>query len=67
MVHFRDPAGAVLSALGMVEEFPAAGLPPVHVGVAAGPRVVQGGEYFGRTVNLAAPDRHPCRRQSGPG
>src|SRR5262245_38320547 len=54
MVHFRDPAGAVLAALGMVEEFPAAGLPPAHVGVAAGPVVVQGGDYFGRTVNLAA-------------
>jgi adenylate cyclase len=54
MVHFRDPPGAVLAALGMVEEFPAAGLPPVHVGVAAGPVVVQGGDYFGRTVNLAA-------------
>jgi adenylate cyclase len=54
MVHFRDPAGAVLAALGMVEEFPGAGLPPVHVGVAAGPVVVQGGDYFGRTVNLAA-------------
>jgi class 3 adenylate cyclase len=54
MVHFRDPAGAVLAALGLVEEFPAAGLPPAHVGVAAGPVVVQGGDYFGRTVNLAA-------------
>jgi adenylate cyclase len=54
MVHFRDPAGAVLAALQMVEGFPAAGLPPVHVGVAAGPVVVQGGDYFGRTVNLAA-------------
>jgi adenylate cyclase len=54
MVHFRDRAGAVLAALGMVEAFPAAGLPPVHVGVAAGPVVVQGGDYFGRTVNLAA-------------
>jgi hypothetical protein len=54
MVHFREPAGAVLAALGMVEGFPAAGLPPVHVGVAAGPVVVQGGDYFGRTVNLAA-------------
>jgi adenylate cyclase len=54
MVHFRDPAGAVLAALEMVEEFPAAGLPPAHVGVAAGPVVVQGGDYFGRTVNLAA-------------
>jgi adenylate cyclase len=54
MVHFRDPAGAVLAALGMVEQFPAAGLPPAHVGVAAGPVVAQGGDYFGRTVNLAA-------------
>jgi adenylate cyclase len=54
MMHFRDPAGAVLAALQMVEELPAAGLPPVHVGVAAGPVVVQGGDYYGRTVNLAA-------------
>jgi adenylate cyclase len=54
MVWFREPAGAVLSALGMVEELPDAGLPPAHVGVAAGPVVVQGGDYFGRTVNLAA-------------
>jgi adenylate cyclase len=54
MVHFRDPAGAVLAALQMVEEVPQAGLPAAHVGVAAGPVVVQGGDYFGRTVNLAA-------------
>jgi adenylate cyclase len=54
MVHFREPAGAVLSALRIVEQLPQAGLPPAHVGVAAGPVVVQGGDYFGRTVNLAA-------------
>jgi class 3 adenylate cyclase len=54
MVYFREPAGAVLAALGLVEELPAAGLPPAHVGVAAGPVVAQGGDYFGRTVNLAA-------------
>jgi adenylate cyclase len=54
MVHFREPAGAVLAALRMMEQLPAAGLPPAHVGVAAGPVVVQGGDYFGRTVNLAA-------------
>jgi class 3 adenylate cyclase len=54
MVYYREPAGAVLSALQLVEEVPAAGLPPAHVGVAAGPVVVQGGDYFGRTVNLAA-------------
>jgi adenylate cyclase len=54
MVHFREPAGALLSALRLVEQLPEAGLPPAHVGVAAGPVVVQGGDYFGRTVNLAA-------------
>jgi adenylate cyclase len=54
MVHFRDPAGAVRSALDLVEQLPSAGLPPAHAGIAAGPIVVQGGDYFGRTVNLAA-------------
>jgi class 3 adenylate cyclase len=54
MVHFREPAGAVRSALDLVDQLPAAGLPPAHAGVAAGPVVVQGGDYFGRTVNLAA-------------
>jgi adenylate cyclase len=54
MVHYREPAGAVLSALRLVAQLPEAGLPPAHVGVAAGPVVIQGGDYFGRTVNLAA-------------
>src|SRR4029453_4582291 len=30
------------------------GCPPARGGVAAGPVVAQGGDYFGRTVNLAA-------------
>ena len=46
----------MLAALGMVEQLPEAGLPPAHVGVTAGPVVVQGGDYFGRTVNLAVHD-----------
>jgi adenylate cyclase len=54
MIHHREPAGAVRSALGLVDQLPEAGLPPAHVGVAAGPVVAQGGDYFGRTVNLAA-------------
>jgi adenylate cyclase len=54
MVHFPEPAGAVLSALELIGQLPAAGLPPAHVGVAAGPVVIQGSDYFGRTVNLAA-------------
>jgi adenylate cyclase len=54
MFYFRDPSGAVASALEMVGEVPRAGLPPAHVGVAAGPVVTYGGDYFGRTVNLAS-------------
>jgi adenylate cyclase len=54
MLHFKRPAGAVEASLAMVGELPEAGLPPAHVGVAAGPVVVQGGDYFGRTVNLAS-------------
>lgn len=54
MFRFRDPNGAVLSALDMVEAIPAAGLPPAHVGVAAGPVIQQGGDFYGRTVNLAS-------------
>jgi adenylate cyclase len=63
MVHFREPAGAVLSALALVARLPEAGLPPAHVGVAAGPVVAQGGDYFGRTVNLAA--RIAARARAG--
>jgi adenylate cyclase len=63
MLHFRDPAGAVEAALAMVGQVPEAGLPPAHVGVAAGPVVVQGGDYFGRTVNLAS--RVAARAQAG--
>jgi adenylate cyclase len=63
MSWFREPEGAVLSALRMVEQLPRAGLPPAHVGVAAGPVVAQGGDYFGRTVNLAA--RIAARARAG--
>jgi class 3 adenylate cyclase len=63
MLHFRDPAGAVAAALELVGQVPAAGLPPAHVGVAAGPVVVQGGDCFGRTVNLAS--RVAAQAQAG--
>jgi adenylate cyclase len=54
MFHFRRPGQAVVAALEMVERTPQAGLPPAHVGLHAGPVVFQDGDYFGRTVNLAA-------------
>ena len=38
----------------MVEVVGSQGLPPAHVGIHAGPVVFQDGDYFGRTVNLAA-------------
>lgn len=54
MFHFREPAGAVVAALEMLEAISGADLPPAHVGLHAGPVVFQGGDYFGRTVNIAA-------------
>jgi adenylate cyclase len=54
MFFFRQARAAVLSALEMVQETRAVDLPPAHVGIHAGPIVVQDGDYFGRTVNLAA-------------
>ncbi|MCD6022477.1 MAG: adenylate/guanylate cyclase protein [Actinomycetia bacterium] len=54
MFHFREPTGGVVAALEMVDAIAAAGLPPAHVGLDTGPVVFQGGDYFGRTVNLAA-------------
>ena len=54
MFHFKLPGQGVVAALEMVERTPQAGLPPAHVGLHAGPVVFQDGDYFGRTVNLAA-------------
>ncbi|MGZ8629810.1 MAG: adenylate/guanylate cyclase domain-containing protein [Actinomycetota bacterium] len=54
MFHFPDPRESAPAALEMVERTREAGLPPAHVGVAAGPVVMQDGDYFGRTVNLAS-------------
>jgi adenylate cyclase len=54
MFYFREPANAVLAALEMAEAVGRHGLPPAHVGIHAGPVVFQEGDYFGRTVNLAA-------------
>ena len=54
MFYFPNPGDGVLAALDMVDGLPAAGLPPAHVGIHAGPVVFQEGDYFGRTVNIAA-------------
>jgi adenylate cyclase len=54
MFHFREPAAAVLAAVEMVAVVGRHGLPPAHVGIHTGPVVFQDGDYFGRTVNIAA-------------
>jgi adenylate cyclase len=54
MFYFREPAAAVLAAVEMVEAVGSHDLPPAHVGIHAGPVIFQEGDYFGRTVNLAA-------------
>jgi adenylate cyclase len=54
MFYFPDPAPSVLAALDMVEGVAHHDLPPAHVGIHAGPVVFQEGDYFGRTVNIAA-------------
>lgn len=52
--HFVDPANAVRASLDIVDRVRPSGLPPAHIGVNAGPMIYDEGDYFGRTVNLAA-------------
>ena len=54
MFYFPKPTRSVLAALDMVERAAIQSLPPVRVGIHAGPVVFQEGDYFGRTVNIAA-------------
>jgi adenylate cyclase len=54
MFYFREPAQGVVAALEMLVGVTDAGLPPAHVGLHTGPVVFQEGDYFGRTVNIAA-------------
>ncbi len=54
MFHFPDPGLGVVAALDMVEGVVDAGLPPAHVGLHAGPVLLQEGDYYGQTVNIAS-------------
>jgi adenylate cyclase len=54
MMHFPHPSSAVVSGLDLVEETERAISTHARVGINAGPVVVQEGDYFGRTVNVAA-------------
>ena len=53
-LYFRDPADAVRCALELRDLIASAGLPETHVGINAGPVVYENGDFYGRTVNVAA-------------
>jgi adenylate cyclase len=52
--HFGDPGDSVRASLEIVDSVVPRGLPPAHIGVNAGPMIYDEGDYFGRTVNIAA-------------
>jgi adenylate cyclase len=54
MFHFPDPGQSVLAAIEMVEGAATQALPAARIGIDAGPVIFQEGDYYGRTVNIAA-------------
>jgi class 3 adenylate cyclase len=54
MFHYSDPAGAVIGGVELVEATEQAISVRARIGISAGPVIVQEGDYFGRTVNIAA-------------
>jgi class 3 adenylate cyclase len=54
MLRCTRPAAAVSLGLRMVEAMEEPGLPPVRVGIHTGPALGSDGDWYGRTVNVAA-------------
>ena len=54
MLSARTAAEACAAAVELVRATEAAGLPPLHVGIAYGPVLARHGDLFGRTVNVAS-------------
>jgi adenylate cyclase len=54
MLHFADPAAVVDVSFELVDAAPSRGLPPARVGISTGPVLFRDGDYFGRTVIVAA-------------
>lgn len=55
MLRCPEPAAAVRLGLRIVEELESdPGFPPVRVGIHSGPAVARDGDWYGRTVNVAA-------------
>ena len=54
MFHFADPGRAILSGLDLIERTEQAIEVPARIGINAGAVIAQEGDYFGKTVNIAA-------------
>jgi adenylate cyclase len=54
MFHFSDAGTAIRSGLELIEKTEKTISVPARIGIDAGAVVVQDGDYFGRTVNVAA-------------
>jgi adenylate cyclase len=54
MFHFDDPSGAIRGGLDLLEQTEREMSVPARIGINAGAVIVQEGDYFGRTVNVAA-------------
>ena len=54
MFHFPDAGGAVLGGLHLLEQTEESVRVPARIGINAGAIVQQEGDFFGRTVNVAA-------------
>jgi class 3 adenylate cyclase len=54
MFHFRDSGCAIRGGLDLLEQTEETVRVPVRIGINAGAVVEQEGDFFGRTVNVAA-------------
>jgi len=56
MLVSQEPAALVEAALGLVDAAEAEGedFPPLHAGIALGPVVSRGGDWYGHSVNVAS-------------
>jgi class 3 adenylate cyclase len=54
MFHFNEPGNAILGGLDLLEQTENAVQVPARIGINAGTVIEQEGDFFGRTVNVAA-------------
>lgn len=54
MLHFGRPADAVRATADIIRRVDQADIPPARTGIHAGDVIARDGDFFGRTVNIAA-------------